>query len=73
MLIKLKQGAGRLIRSETDKGIVSILDSRIKDYGTVVLETLPFTNVTADLDDVKAFAASVLKTEKNIQKVKTDN
>ena len=73
MLIKLKQGAGRLIRSETDKGIVSILDSRIKDYGTVVLETLPFTNATADLDDVKAFAASVLKTEKNIQKVKTDN
>ena len=73
MLIKLKQGAGRLIRSETDKGIVSILDSRIKDYGTVVLETLPFTNVTADLDDVKAFAASVLKTEKSIQKVKTDN
>ena len=73
MLIKLKQGAGRLIRSETDKGIVSILDSRIKDYGTVVLENLPFTNVTADLDDVKAFAASVLKTEKSIQKVKTDN
>ena len=29
MLIKLKQGIGRLIRSETDKGIVCILDSRM--------------------------------------------
>lgn len=73
MLIKLKQGAGRLIRSETDKGIVSILDPRIKDYGKAVLETLPFNNATADIEDVKTFAASVLKTEKSIQKVKTDN
>lgn len=28
MLIKLRQGAGRLIRSETDTGVISILDSR---------------------------------------------
>ena len=28
MLIKLRQGSGRLIRSETDTGVISILDSR---------------------------------------------
>ncbi|GAU79054.1 helicase C-terminal domain-containing protein [Fusibacter sp. 3D3] len=28
MLIKLRQGVGRLIRSETDSGVISILDSR---------------------------------------------
>ena len=28
MLIKLRQGVGRLIRSESDTGVVSILDSR---------------------------------------------
>ena len=73
MLIKLKQGTGRLIRSETDKGIVSILDPRIKDYGNAVLETLPFNNATADIEEVKTFAANVLRSEKSIQKVKTDN
>ena len=29
MIIKLKQGVGRLIRSESDKGIISIIDSRV--------------------------------------------
>ena len=33
MLIKLKQGAGRLIRTETDTGIVSILDGRASKTG----------------------------------------
>ena len=33
MLIKLKQGAGRLIRTETDTGIVSILDARASRTG----------------------------------------
>ncbi|MFQ9704514.1 MAG: helicase C-terminal domain-containing protein [Enterocloster clostridioformis] len=31
MVIKLKQGIGRLIRSEQDRGIVSIVDSRVGD------------------------------------------
>jgi ATP-dependent DNA helicase DinG len=33
MLIKLKQGAGRLIRTETDTGVVSILDARASRNG----------------------------------------
>jgi ATP-dependent DNA helicase DinG len=42
-IIKLKQGFGRLIRSKTDKGIVVILDSRVKSkrYGKLFLEALP--------------------------------
>ena len=61
MLLKLKQGVGRLIRSSTDKGIVSILDSRMKDYGEDILSTLPFHNVTHSIDDVNTFARDVLQ------------
>ena len=60
MIIKLKQGAGRLIRSSTDKGIVSILDSRYKEYQDVILESLPFGNCTTDIEEVKAFATNKL-------------
>ncbi len=42
-VIKFKQGFGRLIRSQTDTGIVVILDPRIKtkSYGRVFLNSLP--------------------------------
>ena len=58
MIIKLKQGVGRLIRSSTDKGIVSILDPRYKEYEDVILESLPFNNVTTDIEEVKDFATN---------------
>jgi ATP-dependent DNA helicase DinG len=42
-VIKLKQGFGRLIRTQRDTGLVVILDPRIltKNYGRVFLEALP--------------------------------
>ncbi len=42
-IIKLKQGFGRLIRSRTDKGIVVLLDNRVrsKRYGPLFLDSLP--------------------------------
>ena len=42
-IIKLKQGFGRLIRSKSDRGMVVILDSRIKGkrYGKLFLDALP--------------------------------
>jgi ATP-dependent DNA helicase DinG len=42
-VIKLRQGFGRLIRSNTDRGMVVILDPRVrtKPYGRVFLESLP--------------------------------
>ena len=42
-VIRLKQGVGRLIRTKTDKGIVAILDPRVrtKRYGQLFLDSLP--------------------------------
>ena len=42
-IIKLRQGLGRLIRTESDKGIAIILDSRLtkRRYGTQFLNSLP--------------------------------
>ena len=42
-VIKFKQGFGRLIRSQTDRGVVVILDQRImtKRYGQVFLGSIP--------------------------------
>lgn len=61
MIIKLRQGAGRLIRTETDTGILTILDPRInssstKKYRSIVLDSLPIKNVVSTLDEVKEFA-----------------
>jgi len=58
MLIKLKQGFGRLIRTETDTGVVAILDSRVSKGGAYrgrVLNALPECRVTADIRDVEGF------------------
>jgi len=52
-LIKFRQGIGRLIRTATDRGLVTILDSRIllKPYGRLFLDGLPqkeFTTLTKE-------------------------
>ena len=46
-VIKFKQGIGRLIRSKTDTGIITILDNRVikKAYGEKFLKSLPKTNI----------------------------
>jgi Rad3-related DNA helicase len=42
MIIKLRQGLGRLIRSKTDKGIIVLLDPRIQSgWGERVKEGFP--------------------------------
>jgi ATP-dependent DNA helicase DinG len=49
-VIKLRQGFGRLIRTQRDRGIVVILDPRLrtKPYGRVFLESLPECNVVRE-------------------------
>lgn len=62
MLIKLKQGMGRLIRCETDTGVIAILDFRISKNGKYrkrVLKALPHFKVTDSIDDVRAFIRKV--------------
>jgi ATP-dependent DNA helicase DinG len=56
-VISLKQGVGRLIRSCTDRGVVAILDSRVrtKNYGSVFLQSLPPLPVTTNIDHVRRF------------------
>ncbi len=53
-VITLKQGIGRLIRSKTDRGVIALLDPRLKtkSYGKDFLNSLPKTRVTSDLKDV---------------------
>lgn len=60
MIIKLKQGAGRLIRSASDKGIVSILDPRVNSeskspYKEMTLNALPEKNKTESIDELIEF------------------
>lgn len=55
MQIKLKQGAGRLIRSETDRGVICILDNR---YQKETLAALPKCRVTNDIDTISLFLDS---------------
>ncbi len=50
-LIKFRQGVGRLIRTATDRGVITLLDSRVlaKSYGRLFIECLPqpeFTRLT---------------------------
>lgn len=54
-VIALKQGVGRLIRSATDRGVVALLDPRLKTkgYGRVFLQSLPPCPVTSDLSAVR--------------------
>ena len=56
-IISLKQGLGRLIRKATDRGILSILDTRILNsrYGRFFIESLPDIPVTHDLEDINRF------------------
>jgi ATP-dependent DNA helicase DinG len=58
-VITLKQGAGRLIRDETDRGVLVICDPRLisKPYGRRVWQSLPPFRRTRDITDVEAFFA----------------
>lgn len=50
----MAQGAGRLLRATTDRGVVAILDSRIatKRYGSFILRSIPPMWTTTNLDTV---------------------
>ena len=56
-IINLKQGAGRLIRDETDRGVLMICDPRLitKSYGKRVWQSLPPFKRTRLQADVVAF------------------
>ena len=55
-IITLKQGLGRLIRSATDRGVLSILDPRIrtKGYGNLFIKSLPPCHITRNIEEAAA-------------------
>ena len=59
-IINLKQGAGRLIRDETDRGVLMLCDPRLisKPYGKRIWQSLPPFKRTRDLAVVTAFLQS---------------
>jgi ATP-dependent DNA helicase DinG len=57
----LAQGAGRLIRSSTDTGVVAVLDPRLATagYRRTMIEALPPMRVTTTRADALAFLRSI--------------
>jgi len=58
-VINVKQGAGRLIRDETDRGVLMICDPRLitKPYGRRIWQSLPPMKRTRELQEVLDFFA----------------
>ena len=56
-VIALRQGVGRLIRSETDRGVLMLCDPRLrsKGYGRIFLDSLPPMRRVSSLDAIHAF------------------
>jgi ATP-dependent DNA helicase DinG len=56
-ILALQQGLGRLIRHRTDRGVLAVLDPRLRTmgYGRRFLASLPPAPVTYDLDAVERF------------------
>ncbi|KUK36785.1 MAG: ATP-dependent helicase YoaA [Thermacetogenium phaeum] len=59
-VIRLKQGFGRLIRTRQDRGVVAILDPRVRTrpYGKIFLDVLPPCRTASTLEEVAAFLSS---------------
>jgi ATP-dependent DNA helicase DinG len=57
--VSLQQALGRLVRSETDRGVMAVLDRRLADagYRAGLLASLPPARLTRSVDDVRAFFA----------------
>jgi ATP-dependent DNA helicase DinG len=60
-VIALKQGAGRLIRTHADRGVLVLCDTRLvtKPYGRLFIDSLPPFARTRDLEQVQAFLATL--------------
>jgi len=57
--LELRQAFGRLIRSENDRGVVILFDRRFTStgWGKILVNALPSTSVSMNLDDVEKFFA----------------
>jgi ATP-dependent DNA helicase DinG len=64
-VISMKQGSGRLIRDEDDRGVLMICDPRLtgKPYGKAIWRSLPPMRRTRDVAEVEAFFEVVVPVE----------
>jgi ATP-dependent DNA helicase DinG len=62
-VLQLKQGAGRLIRDETDRGVLMLCDPRLvtKPYGRRIVQSLPPMTLSRQLADVEQFFATTAR------------
>jgi len=60
-VLQLKQGAGRLIRDEADRGVLMLCDPRLasRAYGARIVRSLPAMKLTRELREVEAFFATI--------------
>ena len=67
-VIALKQGVGRLIRTERDRGVLVLCDPRLtqKSYGETFLESLPPFRTTRSIADAEAFFAAPAPSDKGL-------
>ena len=67
-VITLKQGAGRLIRDETDRGVLMICDPRLfsKTYGRLILQSLPPMRRTRKEADALEFLENALSVQPRV-------
>ena len=56
-VLELKQGLGRLLRRETDRGILAVMDPRLgsRHYGKIFLRSLPPYPVVRSVEQARAF------------------
>lgn len=67
-IITLKQGLGRLIRSTTDRGVLAVLDPRLrtKSYGRVFLQSLPQCRITSRIEELSQMFTPVTAVNRNL-------
>jgi ATP-dependent DNA helicase DinG len=58
-VLTLLQGLGRLLRHRTDRGVLAILDPRLRtmSYGRLFLQSLPPAPITTAVEDIERFFA----------------
>ncbi len=73
-ILQLKQGAGRLIRDESDRGVLMLCDPRLysRPYGRLIRASLPPMRPTRELREVEAFfaeeaSATIARSKREIQ------
>ncbi len=62
-VIALRQGIGRLIRDETDRGVLMVCDPRLlkRSYGQIFLDSVPSMQRTRNIEDVRTFFAAEIQ------------